>query len=324
MNRTVETQLQKYLTDVHSIEEQALVQMRRAPDIAQSAEIAGIFERHLAETEGHEEAIANLLESHNGSPSALKDAAGAAGGVGMVLFAKLQPDTPGKLVAHAFSYEHMELAAYELLGRVAAMAGDEETESVAARIGAEEQAMADRLASCFDEAVEASLDKDDPDYLGERLDDYLADAHAIEEQAIGLLKQARKVAGNEHLARLFSEHLEETEDHERRVAARREGRGASTSNVKDAALRLGALNLGAFLAAQPDTPAKLAGFAFAFEHLEVASYELLRRLAAKAGDAETASLAGEILAEERAAAEKIASQWDRAIEASLDALDVSA
>ena len=32
----------------------------------------------------------------------------------------------------------------------------------------------------------------------------------------------------------------------------------------------GCLNLGAFFSAQPDTPAKLAGFAFAFAHLEIA------------------------------------------------------
>ena len=36
--------------------------------------------------------------------------------------------------------------------------------------------------------------------------------------------------------------------------------------------------------AQPDTPAKLAGFAYAFEHLEIGAYELLRRVAQRAGD----------------------------------------
>lgn len=33
------------------------------------------------------------------------------------------------------------------------------------------------------------------------------------------------------------------------------------------------------MAAQPDTPPKLAGFAYALEHLEIGSYELLRRVA---------------------------------------------
>ena len=45
----------------------------------------------------------------------------------MVAFAAAQPDTPGKLAMHAFSYEHMELAAYELLQRLPQRAGDAET-----------------------------------------------------------------------------------------------------------------------------------------------------------------------------------------------------
>jgi ferritin-like metal-binding protein YciE len=82
-------------------------------------------------------------------------------------------------------------------------------------------------------------------------------------------------------------------------------------------MRMGGLNLSGFFAAQPDTPAKLAGFAYAFEHLEVAAYELLRRVADRAGDAETVAEADRILAEERRAAERIAGTWDAAMEASL-------
>jgi hypothetical protein len=41
------------------------------------------------------------------------------GGVGFLLFARAQPDTTGKLLAHAYSYEHLELASYELLAQVA-------------------------------------------------------------------------------------------------------------------------------------------------------------------------------------------------------------
>jgi hypothetical protein len=59
------------------------------------------------------------------------------------------------------------------------------------------------------------------------------------------------------------------------VRARLEEHGSDPSRLKDAVLRIGGLNLGAFFAAQPDTPAKLAGFAFAFEHLEIGAYEQL-------------------------------------------------
>ena len=76
-------------------------------------------------------------------PVAVKDLAGRAGGVGMVLFARAQPDTPGKLVAHAYSYEHMEMAAYELLALVAERAGDADTAELARSIREQEAAMAE-------------------------------------------------------------------------------------------------------------------------------------------------------------------------------------
>ena len=43
----------------------------------------------------------------------------------------------------------------------------------------------------------------------------------------------------------------------------------------------------------------------AFEWLEIGGYEQLKRTAARAGDTETAALADRIIAEERAAAEKL-------------------
>ncbi len=75
----------------------------------------------------------------------------------MIAFAKANPDTPGKLAAHAYSYEHMELAAYELLRRIAERAGDDPVRELAVQIGAQERAMADRVAEHRDAVVEASL-----------------------------------------------------------------------------------------------------------------------------------------------------------------------
>jgi ferritin-like metal-binding protein YciE len=89
-------------------------------------------------------------------------------------------------------------------------------------------------------------------------------------------------------------------------------------------MRLGALNWGGFFQAQPDKPGKLAAFVFAFEHLEIAGYELLRRIAERAGDGATVQTAERILAEERTAAAKIAAAFDRAAEASLGAQGVPA
>jgi ferritin-like metal-binding protein YciE len=209
----------------------------------------------------------------------------------------------------AFSYEHMEVAAYELLGIAAREAGDEATVAMAAAIADEEREMAGRIAACWDEAVEQGLARVEPDDLGKTLNTYLADVHALEGQSQKLLEKSVAMDVPEALRAAFDRHLAETEGHLERIERRLDERGATPSGLKDAALRLGALNWGVFFAAQPDTPAKLAGFAYAVENLEVAAYELLLRVARRAGDEETVALAESILAEEKAAAQAVADQW---------------
>src|SRR5918999_1681990 len=198
MPETIDEQLVKHLTDVHSIEEQALQQMRVAPRLAHDRELAQAFREHITETEDHERRVRARLEARGADPSKVKDLVARAGGVGMVLFARSQPDTPGKLTAHAFSYEHMELAAYDLLALVAERAGDRETVDTARSIREQEAAMSARLEACFDRAVEASLRDTGPDDLSEQLNKYLADAHAIEAQAVQLLslRPARRRRGD--------------------------------------------------------------------------------------------------------------------------------
>jgi ferritin-like metal-binding protein YciE len=324
MASTIDEQLTKYLSDAHSIEEQALVQMRLAPRIAHDEALAAVFREHWAETEGHERRTRERLEARGGSPSRLKEAVMKAGGLGFALFASSQPDTPGKLVAHAYSYEHLELASYELLVRVAERAGDAETADAARVIRAEEAAMAERLAGNFDRAVEASLRAKRSDDPAHDLVKYLADAHAIEAQAIQLLERAPKIAGDDELQQIYRSHLVETLEQQRMVAERLYAVGGSPNKIKDAAMRLGALNWGTFFQSHPDTPGKLAAFSYAFEHLEIGGYELLRRVATRAGDEATARLAAGIAGQERAAAERIASAWDRAVDASLRDVGVGA
>jgi ferritin-like metal-binding protein YciE len=321
---SIEEQLVKYLTDAHSIEVQALAQMRSAPDLAGAPQLAEAFRAHLVETETHEQLIRRRLEAHGESPSRLKDLLMGVGGKGFVLFARSQPDTTGKLTAHALSYEHLELAAYEVLIQVAERAGDHETVEVARTIRDQEAAMARRLEDATDAAVEASLREKDADDLEKHLVKYLSDAHAIEGQAIALLEKSTKIAGDPVLAQLYEEHLGETREHQKVIESRLEAHDAGTNALKDAAMRLGALNWGMFFASQPDTPGKLAAFAHAFEYLEIGGYEQLLRVARRAGDAETVQAVEAILVQERAAARKIAAALDRAVEASLQAQGVTA
>src|SRR5436190_9216443 len=162
MARELHEQLTKYLTDAHSIEVQALAQLRTAPELAGDAELERAFREHLSETEGHERVTRELLEARGEKPARLKDAVMGVGGKGFLLFARLQPDTPGKLLAHALSYEALELASYELLHEVAQRADDSDVAIAAARIRNDEKAMMDRLENLFDNGVEASLRELDP------------------------------------------------------------------------------------------------------------------------------------------------------------------
>jgi len=312
---TLEEQITKYLTDAHSIEEQALVQMEQAPRMAGDPELAQIFRAHIAETRDHEQAVRAELDRRGASPSTVKDVAGKLGGWGMVLFARLNPDTPGKLAVHGYSYEHMELAAYELLRRMGERAGDQSVVALAERVGGQERAMADRVAEHWDRAVDASLKDKGAGDLQEEVIKYLRDAHSIEGQALALLQTGPKIAGFDALRHVFEEHLPETREHQRLVSERLTQLGSGPARFQAGALRVGALNLGTFFKLQPDTPVKLAGFAFAFEALETGAYEMLARTADRAGDTQTAELARRICGEERAAAEKVSSTWDAAVDA---------
>jgi ferritin-like metal-binding protein YciE len=245
MSTDLHDQLTKYLTDAHSIEEQALAQLRRAPDIAGDDELSRNYREHLRETEGHESEARRLLEVRDAKPSRVKDTVMAVGGKGFLLFARLQPDTPGKLHAHALSYEALELSSYELLGGVAELAEELEVVEAAQRIAGEEREMMQRLEATFDRAVDASLREVGRDDLDEQLRKYLADAHAIEEQAAALLERGPNLAGDSTLADIYARHLEETRRHAEAVEQRLNALGGDPSSVKDAAMRLGALNWGA-------------------------------------------------------------------------------
>lgn len=320
---TLAEQLTKYLEDAHSIEAQALAQLRKAPDIAGDPELSAIYREHLVETEGHERSTRVALEARDAKPARTKDAVMALGGKGFVLFARLQPDTPGKLHAHSLSYEALELSSYQLLRAVAVRADDETVIETADRIAADESAMMKRLEATFEVAVDASLRAVGREDLTEQLRKYLADAHAIEAQGIALLERGPKLGGSERLEGIYEEHLAESRDHCELIEGRLNALGGDPSRLKDSALRLGGLNWAAFFRGHPDTPGKLAAFIRAFEHLEIGGYEQLKRVAERADDHETATLVGKILEEERTASERVAEAFDDAVDASLEAAGVT-
>jgi ferritin-like metal-binding protein YciE len=155
--------------------------------------------------------------------------------------------------------------------------------------------------------VEADLEKE--------LVDALADAHAMEKQSLTMLQAALRIAGDSQLEALYRGHVAETHRHLELVEARLEAHDTTRSLLKDLGGRVGALVLGTGVVAQKNTPAKLVAVAYGYENFEVASYELLRRLAERAGDMETVEMCDRILVNERQAVEKLSASFDLALRA---------
>jgi ferritin-like metal-binding protein YciE len=160
--------------------------------------------------------------------------------------------------------------------------------------------------------------------LRDKLVDYLTDVHSLEQNAIEQLRTGVKEAGSDDLKAALQEHLTETEEHERLVSERLEGLGESPSKLKDLAQKGGALMTGTLAKAAPDTTGKLAAQAYAFEHLEIASYKMLTVVAQRAGDQETIQLAQRILGQEQAAAQKLEGLIEPVAEYDLRQMDVAA
>jgi ferritin-like metal-binding protein YciE len=320
MARTSQQLLVKFLSDLYSIELQAIAQLVSAPDLAGDPGLAADFRTHHAETEQQAQKIRARLEELGGSPSVIKDAVMQIGGKGFLLFAKMQVETPGRLVAHAYSYEAMEWAGYSILIRLAEQCGDATTAEIGRFVQAQEREMMQRLERGFDAAESASHRETPADELDKHVRRHLAEAHALECQSIQLLKKAAGMVNEPEIGQVYQGHLDETRDQIARVEQRLRSMGSSPSTFQDAVLKLGGLGWGWFFQAQSDSPSKLAAFAYAVEHLEIAGYELLRRTARRAQDTETEELCRHILGQERSMAERLAEKLELSVQATLRAV----
>lgn len=142
---TLQEQLVKYLTDVHSTEQNALEQLRTGAESVEDPQLAGVLREHLAETEEQERLVRERLEAYAASPSKVKDLAQKGGAMATGALAKSAPDTTGKIAIQAYAFEHLEIASYRMLRTVAERAGDQETVLMAERILDQEHAAAEKL-----------------------------------------------------------------------------------------------------------------------------------------------------------------------------------
>lgn len=147
--------------------------------------------------------------------------------------------------------------------------------------------------------------------LMQKLIDYVEDARAMESSVLRMLDSMISTTADEQIRRAIERHRKQTEEQEQRLRRRLEALGGRPSARKEAQTLTSTLIKSVGDQVRGDKAGKNARDAFVTEHMEIAAYELLERLALLAGDAETALVARRNKSEEEAMARKIASSWDR-------------
>jgi ferritin-like metal-binding protein YciE len=139
--------------------------------------------------------------------------------------------------------------------------------------------------------------------IDKHLDNWLRDAHAMEEQAEQMLQaQASRIENYPELAARIEQHLSETRSQRQRLETCLKRRGTSSSGIKDMGGKFTAMMQGIGGSVMPDEVTKGAMASYAFEHFEISAYKCLIAAAEQAGDAETARVCEDILREETAMA----------------------
>ncbi len=144
----------------------------------------------------------------------------------------------------------------------------------------------------------------DTKVINEYLDQWLRDAHAMEEQAETMLtSQAGRIEHYPELKAKIEQHIRETQSQAERIQTCLERRGTSTSGAKDIAGKFTAMMQGLSGTVMADEVLKGAMASYTFEHFEISAYRELVAAAELAGDAETRQVAEAILREEQAMAD---------------------
>src|SRR5829696_7998248 len=155
------------------------------------------------------------------------------------------------------------------------------------------------------------------DKLNEKLADYVEDAHAMEQNDLKMLDSMISTTDDPQVRQMIENHKRETEEHERRLRERLDALGRGTSARKQAQAVGAALLKGVGDKARGDKAGKNARDGYMAEHMEIAAYQLLERLAEKAGDTETAEAARLNRADEEMA-RRIDQSWDRTLALTLE------
>ena len=153
-------QLIRHIDDAHAMEQNVLRMLDAMIADTDDPEILDALEHHRMQTQGHADRMAQRLEAHHATPSAVTQLGGVLGALAKLPLDFVRSEKAGRNARDAYATEHLEIASYELLRRVAEKAGDDETATAAQEIIEEERAMAMFIEQNWDRFAELSLQEE--------------------------------------------------------------------------------------------------------------------------------------------------------------------
>ncbi len=157
MNEDQKSRLVQHIDEAYAMEQNVLRMLDSMIQTTEHEEVRQDLRHHKEETEEQARRLEERLQAHDASPSLVREAAGILGALMKGVEDMIRSEKAGRNARDGYATEHMEIASYELLERVATRFGDEETAEVARRNRAEEEAMAKKFAANWDVFVEQSL-----------------------------------------------------------------------------------------------------------------------------------------------------------------------
>jgi ferritin-like metal-binding protein YciE len=153
----LKAQLIKHIDEAHAMEQNVLRMLDGMISTTDDPEILDALEHHKVQTQNHADRMAERLEAHDAAPSTVKQIGGVLGALAKLPLDFVRGEKAGRNARDGYATEHLEIASYELLKRIAQRANDEETVSDCDLIIEQERAMAETIAANWEKFASLSL-----------------------------------------------------------------------------------------------------------------------------------------------------------------------
>jgi ferritin-like metal-binding protein YciE len=156
---TATEQLVKHIDEAYAMEQSVLRTLDGMIQTTDDPQVIDLLEHHRDETQVHAQRLKERLGAYESTPSIVREVGGIVGALAKLPLDLVRTEKAGRNARDLYAAEHMEIAAYQLLERIARNAGDAETVAVAKLNRGEDEAMAYKLNGFWDRFAELSLEE---------------------------------------------------------------------------------------------------------------------------------------------------------------------